>query len=196
MDGRSLLTLVDQTARAAGLGAALKRVTPQGENRLGVQFDAVEFDQLHLAGPIGTRLSHLDCQFERGPHRHWPGERPAHRARRVVMKRLLGYGLLGVLAFVLFLLVLAPATLVTDRLAERLPGFSAQTVEGLATEGSARGVQWRGVRIERLTWNWQALTLLTGWLEFRLYAEDPESQLTVSGNIAVDPGAPAAGATI
>ena len=45
-DGRSLLTLVDQTARAAGLGAALKRVTPQGENRLGVQFDAVEFDQL------------------------------------------------------------------------------------------------------------------------------------------------------
>ena len=45
-DGRSLLTLVDQTARAAGLGAALKRVAPQGENRLGVQFDAVEFDQL------------------------------------------------------------------------------------------------------------------------------------------------------
>jgi len=46
VDGRSLLTLVDQTARAAGLGPALKRVTPQGENRLGVQFDAVEFDQL------------------------------------------------------------------------------------------------------------------------------------------------------
>ena len=45
-DGRSLLTLVDQTARAAGLGAALKRVTPQGEDRLGVQFDAVEFDKL------------------------------------------------------------------------------------------------------------------------------------------------------
>lgn len=45
-EGRSLLTLVDQTARAAGLGAALKRVTPQGEDRLGVQFDAVEFDQL------------------------------------------------------------------------------------------------------------------------------------------------------
>jgi general secretion pathway protein M len=46
VDGRSLLTLVDQTARAAGLGAALKRVTPQGEDRLGVQFDAVEFDKL------------------------------------------------------------------------------------------------------------------------------------------------------
>ena len=46
VDGRSLLTLVDQTARAAGLGAALKRVTPQGEDRLGAQFDAVEFDKL------------------------------------------------------------------------------------------------------------------------------------------------------
>ena len=45
-EGRSLLTVVDQTARAAGLGAAVKRVTPQGENRLGVQFDAVEFDKL------------------------------------------------------------------------------------------------------------------------------------------------------
>ena len=46
MNGRSLLTLVDQTARAAGLSAALKRVSPQGESRLGVQFDAVEFDKL------------------------------------------------------------------------------------------------------------------------------------------------------
>ena len=46
VDDRSLLTLVDQTARAAGLGATLKRVSPQGENRLGVQFDAVEFDKL------------------------------------------------------------------------------------------------------------------------------------------------------
>ena len=104
------------------------------------------------------------------------------------MKRFLGYGLLGMLAFLLFLLVLAPATLVTDRLAKRLPGFSAQTVEGLATEGSARGVQWRGVRIERLDWNWQALALLTGWLEFRLHVDDPESQSNVSGNVAVNPG--------
>ncbi len=46
VDDRSLLTLVDQTARTAGLGAALKRVAPQGENRLGVEFDAVEFDRL------------------------------------------------------------------------------------------------------------------------------------------------------
>lgn len=45
-DGRSLLTLVDQTARAAGLGPALKRLAPQGEDKLSAQLDAVEFDQL------------------------------------------------------------------------------------------------------------------------------------------------------
>lgn len=45
-DGRSLLTLVDQTARAAGLGAALKQMTPQGDDKLSARLDAVEFDRL------------------------------------------------------------------------------------------------------------------------------------------------------
>ena len=102
------------------------------------------------------------------------------------MKRVLRYSLLGLLAFLLSLLLLAPATLVTGLLAERLTGFSVQTVEGLATEGLARGVHWRVVRIERLTWNWQALALLTGWLELRLDADDPEIKLI--GNVAVNPG--------
>lgn len=45
-DGRSLLTLVDQTARTAGLGNALKRIAPQGEEQLSAQLDSVEFDKL------------------------------------------------------------------------------------------------------------------------------------------------------
>ncbi len=45
-DNRSLLTLVDQTARAAGLGAALKRVAPQGGDKLSAQLDGAEFDKL------------------------------------------------------------------------------------------------------------------------------------------------------
>ncbi|MDG4553491.1 MAG: type II secretion system protein M [Candidatus Competibacter sp.] len=45
-DGRSLLTLVDQTARTAGLASTLKRVAPQGEDKLSAQLDAVEFDKL------------------------------------------------------------------------------------------------------------------------------------------------------
>ncbi len=43
---QSLLTLVDQTARAAGLGPVMKRIEPQGEDKLRVQFEQVSFDQL------------------------------------------------------------------------------------------------------------------------------------------------------
>ncbi len=42
----SLLTLVDQTARTAGLGSAMKRIEPQGEDKLRVQFEQVGFDPL------------------------------------------------------------------------------------------------------------------------------------------------------
>ncbi|MDV7394153.1 type II secretion system protein GspM, partial [Arthrospira platensis SPKY1] len=45
-DGRSLLTLVDQTARTAGLSDTLKRVAPQGTDQLSAQLDLVEFDRL------------------------------------------------------------------------------------------------------------------------------------------------------
>lgn len=45
-DGRSLLTRVDQTARTAGLGAAVKQITPQGDNKLNIRLDGVEFDKL------------------------------------------------------------------------------------------------------------------------------------------------------
>ena len=45
-DGRSLLTLIDQTARTAGMGTALKQITPQSDDRLSARLDAVEFDKL------------------------------------------------------------------------------------------------------------------------------------------------------
>ncbi|MCP5158533.1 MAG: type II secretion system protein N [Gammaproteobacteria bacterium] len=100
------------------------------------------------------------------------------------MNSVLRYGLLGLLAFLLSLLGLAPATLITEQLAERWPSFSVQAVEGAAIDGSARGVSWRGVQIDRLQWNWRPLALLTGWLEFRLQIDDPETGL--SGNTAID----------
>ncbi|MCB1920078.1 MAG: type II secretion system protein N [Candidatus Competibacteraceae bacterium] len=100
------------------------------------------------------------------------------------MKSVLRYGLLGLLAFLLCLLLQAPANLVTEQLAKRLPGFSVQTVEGAAINGAAQGVAWRGVRIDRLQWNWQPLALFTGWLEFHLNIDDPE--IRFSGNAAVD----------
>ncbi|MFZ1829589.1 MAG: type II secretion system protein N [Candidatus Competibacteraceae bacterium] len=102
------------------------------------------------------------------------------------MKNLLGYGLLGLLAFLLFLLLLAPATLVVGPLTQELPGFRVQTVEGAATEGVANGVSWRGVQVKRLTWDWRPLALLTGWLEFHLKIDDPEIKLV--GHAAINAG--------
>ena len=45
---RSLSTLIDQTAKAAGLGAALKRVEPQGDAGLRVRLEQVSFDKMLL----------------------------------------------------------------------------------------------------------------------------------------------------
>jgi hypothetical protein len=101
------------------------------------------------------------------------------------MKRWLSYSLLGLLAFLTFLLLQAPATLATDLLARRLPDFSARAVIGLATDGSARGLRWRGVAIEKLAWRWRPQALARGWLEFTLDVDDPDVKLL--GNVALDP---------
>lgn len=45
-DGRSLLARVDASARAAGLGAHLTLIEPQGGHRVRLQFSAVDFDAL------------------------------------------------------------------------------------------------------------------------------------------------------
>ena len=46
LGGRSLLAVTDSTARAAGLGAALKRVEPEGGNSVRVWLDNAPFDVL------------------------------------------------------------------------------------------------------------------------------------------------------
>lgn len=99
------------------------------------------------------------------------------------MKWFLRYGLLGLLAFLFFLPLLAPAGLMMDLLGKQLMGFSAETIEGSANHGSAQGVRWRDLSIKHLSWDWQPLALLGGWLEFQLDADDPEAKLM--GNVAI-----------
>jgi len=43
---RSLLIVVDQAARTAGLETAIKQIEPQGNNQLRIQLERVGFDQL------------------------------------------------------------------------------------------------------------------------------------------------------
>lgn len=46
LGGRSLLAVTDSTARAGGLGPALKRVEPEGANSVRVWLDGASFDVL------------------------------------------------------------------------------------------------------------------------------------------------------
>lgn len=46
LGGRSLLSVADSTARAAGLGPALKRVEPEGSDGVRVWLDGASFDVL------------------------------------------------------------------------------------------------------------------------------------------------------
>lgn len=46
LQGRSLLAVVDQSARQAGMGSALKRVEPDGNSKVRVRFEGVPFDAL------------------------------------------------------------------------------------------------------------------------------------------------------
>ena len=43
---RSLLSLTDQTARQAGLGGAIKRVEPEGQDKVRIRLEGVAFDDL------------------------------------------------------------------------------------------------------------------------------------------------------
>ena len=46
LGGRSLLAVTDSTARAGGLGSALKRVEPEGSDSVRVWLDGASFDEL------------------------------------------------------------------------------------------------------------------------------------------------------
>ena len=56
LGGRSLLSVTDSTARAGGLGPALKRVEPEGSNSVRVWLEGASFDVLiKWLGTLSTR---------------------------------------------------------------------------------------------------------------------------------------------
>ncbi|PIE83400.1 MAG: hypothetical protein CSA09_00535 [Candidatus Contendobacter odensis] len=100
------------------------------------------------------------------------------------MRSILRYGLLALVAFLLFLLLLAPAQLVTDGLSAYLPKFKVHKATGTAINGVGWGIDWHGVHIDRLSWRWQSLALLSGWLELDLKVQDAKFPLTSKVAIA------------
>ncbi|MBF0261847.1 MAG: type II secretion system protein M [Magnetococcales bacterium] len=68
----SLLSLADRTAKEQGLGAALKRVEPEGEGRVRLWFDKASFEGLMawlegLATRHGARVENITLDREETP---------------------------------------------------------------------------------------------------------------------------------
>lgn len=93
------------------------------------------------------------------------------------MKRWLGYGLLGLLAYAVFTLIQLPAAALIDFIAQRVSGFSVQNLRGLALQGSAQGVRVRGVPFESLAWQLRFMPLVLGRLAYRFSLIGLESRL-------------------
>jgi general secretion pathway protein N len=103
------------------------------------------------------------------------------------MRRLLAYVLLGLLAYTVFLVLLCPAGLLIEQLAQRLPGFSAQSVQGSAVQGTAQSVQLSATaRLEAIAWRLRVLPLLLGRIEYDLQLTAPELNLRGIAGLGLD----------
>jgi hypothetical protein len=104
------------------------------------------------------------------------------------VKRVLSYSPPEALVFLLSLLLLAPATLLTEIFGARLPNFSAQEVAWRVIECSARVVVLAqcangSARVAR----WRKRALLTGVLGFSKCV-CPDLKLTTSAAVRPDAG--------
>lgn len=82
------------------------------------------------------------------------------------MKRVLGYVLLGAIAYAGFLLALTPAAWPLGLLAARLPDLTVEQAHGSVLYGRAREIGLRGVEIASLAWSWRPLALFSGRVEY------------------------------
>jgi len=100
------------------------------------------------------------------------------------LKAWLGYALVGLVAYIVFLALGFRAVTLVELLAPRLRGFEAEQVQGMAVYGSAQGVRLHGGRVESMSWYADPLTLLQGraGLHFAL----AETDLDVVGTLSTD----------
>lgn len=91
-------------------------------------------------------------------------------------KRVVGYLSLGVAAFVVCLVALAPASLVLSRLAERAPGLQLDgaEIDGTLYAGTARRLRYAGREFAELRWRWSPAALLGGRFAYRVWLREPE----------------------
>lgn len=100
------------------------------------------------------------------------------------MRRALGYVLLGLIAYLVFMVIQFPATTLFGLLAQRVPDLTLQQAQGSILQGSAHHLRVQDVEIKSLSWRWRPLDLITGRIKYQLTAEDPVLALT--GSISMD----------
>jgi general secretion pathway protein N len=93
------------------------------------------------------------------------------------MRRLLLYGVLGLIGYGVFLLIQLPASQLVGLMSRQVPGLTIQEAQGTAIDGGARGVRWGDRELPDLSWRWRPSGLLSGRLAFRLTAAEPRVDL-------------------
>ncbi len=102
------------------------------------------------------------------------------------MKRILIYGLLGLLAYAVFLVIQLPAATLVGWLSPQIPQLKVGQVQGTVLNGSAQDLEFRNTRLQSLSWQWQAKALLKGRLAFQVQASDPGLNLQTLAAMNMD----------
>ncbi len=90
------------------------------------------------------------------------------------MKKWLRFLLLGLIAYILFLLVTFPAAYAYRLVQNHLAGIQLGGVEGTVWSGSARVLKTDGFHLQNVGWEVRFLPLLLGRLELKLDSADKE----------------------
>ena len=96
-------------------------------------------------------------------------------------------GLLIVALFIIFMLVTAPASLV-NYLAPAIPGLSLGHASGTLWHGQMNRLEYKGLVVTPVRWQWQPWSLLTGEAAFKVRLGKRGSEVRGGGIIGVSPG--------
>ena len=101
------------------------------------------------------------------------------------MKKIIGYSLLGILAYCAFLVMTLPAQRVVSYVQQTQPDLRVAGVSGTAWSGRINTLQFQGQNIQRLKWQFDPLALFTGKMAFDVaFSGDGRS---VAAGVAVRP---------
>ncbi len=101
------------------------------------------------------------------------------------MMRVVGYIMLGLLAYAAFLVATFPATQAVALLQQQLPNVRAAGVSGSAWSGEAAVLQLAGQNLKRVEWRVKPWRVLLGELEIDLQLDDAD--LSGHAGIALQP---------